>query len=188
MIWAAFAAAILVPIFAAALSPLLAWRDWIYITAGFAGIIGLAIMLAQPLLIAGGLPGIRPAQGRRIHFWTGTMLVTAVVIHVGGLWLTSPPDVIDVLLFRSPTPFSTWGVVAMWAVFAMALLVAYRRYVLSRTWRLVHRILALLLVVCTIIHSLLIEGTMETFSKAALCALVIAATLKLMPNFWRRFR
>jgi hypothetical protein len=31
-----------------------------------------------------------------------------------------------------------------------------------------------------VVHAVLIEGTMETVSKAALCALVLAATIKVM--------
>ena len=49
LIWVALAAAIGVPIAAAAVSPLLAWRDPVYILAGFAGIIALGLMLVQPL-------------------------------------------------------------------------------------------------------------------------------------------
>jgi hypothetical protein len=41
-----------------------------------------------------------------------------------------------------------------------------------------------------VVHCLLIEGTMETISKAALCALVLAATVKVMVDLqvWRRRR
>ena len=127
LIWAVLASAIAVPIAAAALSPLLAWRDSIYIAAGFAGVIALGLLLVQPLLIGGYLPGLPAHRGRRVHRWIGAMLVVAVVIHVGGLWITSPPDVIDALLFVSPTPFSAWGVIAMWAIVAIALLVSFRR-------------------------------------------------------------
>ena len=127
LIWAALAAAIGVPIAVAAASPLLAWRDPLYIAAGFAGVIALALMLVQPLLMGGYLPGLPALRGRRAHRWIGGALVVAVVIHVGGLWITSPPDVIDALLFTSPTPFSAWGVIAMWAIFAVALLAALRR-------------------------------------------------------------
>jgi hypothetical protein len=35
-------------------------------------------------------------------------------------------------------------------------------------------------------HCLLIEGTMETISKAALCAAVLAATVKVLVDLWRR--
>src|SRR3954467_8740327 len=102
LIWAALAAAICVPIAAAAASSLLAWRGPVYILAGFAGIIALGLLLVQPVLIGGYLPG-RPAyRGRRVHHWIGGALVVAVVIHVGGLWITSPPDMIDALLFVSP--------------------------------------------------------------------------------------
>ena len=106
LIWALLAAAVFVPIAAAAASPLLEWRGPVYILAGFAGIIALGLMLVQPLLIAGYLPGLSAYRGRRAHHWIGGALVVMVVIHVGGLWITSPPDMIDALLFTSPTPFS----------------------------------------------------------------------------------
>src|SRR5204862_4612959 len=97
LIWAVVAAAICVPIAAAAASPLLAWRGPVYILAGFAGIIALGLMLFQPALIGGYLPGLSGRIGRRAHHWIGSALVAAVVIHVGGLWITSPPDMIDAL-------------------------------------------------------------------------------------------
>ncbi|MBA4034681.1 MAG: ferric reductase [Bradyrhizobium sp.] len=190
LIWVALAAAICVPIAAAAASPLLEWRDPVYILAGFAGIIALGLMLVQPLLIAGYLPGLSAYRGRRVHLWTGGALVVAVVIHVGGLWITSPPDMIDALLFSSPTPFSPWGVIAMWAIFAVAVFAALRRRlgVRPRTWRIAHTLLAIVIVVGSVVHGILIEGTMETVSKAVLCALVLAATIKVMTDLqvWRK--
>ena len=65
LVWTALAAAVVVPIAAAATSPLLAWRDPIYIAAGFAGVIALGIMLVQPMLIGGYLPGLSAHRGRR---------------------------------------------------------------------------------------------------------------------------
>ena len=108
----------------------------------------------------------------------------AVVIHVGGLWITSPPDMIDALLFSSPTPFSPFGVIAMWAIFAVAIIAALRRRLglRARTWRIVHIPLAVVIVVGGVVHAMLIEGTMETVSKAALCALVLGATIKVMAD------
>ena len=182
LIWAALAVALAVPLAAAALSPLLAWRDPVYIAAGFAGVVGLGLMLVQPLLIGGHLPGLSAHRGRRVHRWIGGTLVLAVAIHVLGLWITSPPDVIDALLFVSPTPFSAWGVIAMWAIIAVAFLAALRRRLRPRTWRLGHRSLAAVIVVGTVVHALLIEGTMETMSKAALCALALAATIKVLAD------
>ncbi|MEM9970867.1 MAG: ferric reductase-like transmembrane domain-containing protein, partial [Pseudomonadota bacterium] len=131
------ALAVLVPLAIAATSPLLQWRSGIYIAAGFAGVLGLALIFLQPLLAGGYLPGLQRGVARRFHKWTGIGLVLAVVIHVVGLWVTSPPDVIDALLFRSPTPFSAWGVVAMWAVFLSVTLVALkgRRLVAPVVWR-----------------------------------------------------
>src|SRR5688572_390317 len=102
LIWADLAAAVCVPIAAAALSPLLEWRGPVYILAGFAGVIALGLVLVQPLLIGGYLPGLSGYRGRRAHHWIGGSLVVAAVVHVGGLWITSPPDMIDALVFTSP--------------------------------------------------------------------------------------
>lgn len=188
LIWAALAVAIGVPIALAAASEQLAWRGPIYILAGFAGIIALGLVLVQPLLIGGYLPGLSAYRGRRAHHRIGGTLAIAVVIHVAGLWITSPLDMIDALTFSSPTPFSPFGVVAMWAIFAVALLAALRRRLglRLRTWRIAHIPLAIVIVACSVAHCLLIEGTMETISKAVLCAAVLAATIKVMADLWRK--
>ena len=144
-IWFCVLLAVLVPFSFAALSPLLAWRDAIYIIAGFAGVLGLALLLFQPLLALGLLPGIATTTARGLHKRMGLALVATVVVHVGGLWITSPPDVVDALLFVSPTPFSAWGVVAMWAVFATALIAAFKRHwrISPRTWNRFHALSAM---------------------------------------------
>jgi hypothetical protein len=186
LIWVAVALTVCVPIAAAAANPLLAWRGPVYILAGFAGIVGLGIMLFQPLLIGGYLPGLSGRIGRHAHRWIGAALVVAVVIHVAGLWITSPPDMIDALLLTSPTPFSPFGVIAMWSIFAVAVLAALRRRLglRPRTWRIAHLSLAIVIVAGTVVHALLIEGAMETITKAALCALVLAATVKVIGDLW----
>src|SRR4051794_16465286 len=188
LIWALLAAAIFVPIAFAAASPLLEWRGPVYILAGFAGMIALGLVLVQPLLVGGYLPGLSAYRGRRAHRWIGGTLVVAVVIHVGGLWMTSPPDMIDALTFTSPTPFSPFGVIAMWAIFAVALLATIRRRLGLRTWRIAHTLLAIVIVVGGVVHAVLIEGAMETVSKVALCALVFAAAVKVMADLrvWRK--
>lgn len=174
LIWIVLILALSVPVLAAAVSPLLAWRDPVYIVAGFAGILGLCLMVMQPLLAAGYLPGLPPSRGRRAHRAVGSLLVAAIVVHVAGLWVTSPPDVVDALLFVSPTPFSDWGVIAMWAIFAAAVLATLRRRLPLRFWRVAHTGLVATAVAGTVIHAILIEGTMETLSKIALCALLLA--------------
>lgn len=193
LVWAVLAAAIGVPIAVSLASPLLEWRGAVYIVAGLAGMIALGLMLVQPLLIAGYLPGrylpgLSAYRGRRVHHWTGGALVVAVLVHVGGLWITSPPDMVDALLYASPTPFSPWGVTAMWAIFAVALLAVFRRRLGLRTWRFAHMSLAVVIVVGSVVHAMLVEGTMETVSKAALCTLVLAAAIKVIADRVRRIR
>ncbi len=178
LIWGALGLAVLAPIALAAASPLLAWRSPVYIAAGFAGIAALGLLLVQPLLAAGWLPGYRGPKGRRLHRRVGLALIIAIVIHVGGLWLTSPPDVIDALTFTSPTPFSDWGVIAMWALFAAAALAMVRRRAPVRTWRVGHSTLVMIAVICTVLHAVLIIGAMETVSKIALSAIVLGVTAK----------
>jgi len=99
-------------------SPLLEWRDPIYIIAGFAGVVAMAL-------------------------------------------------------------FSIWGVIALWAVFAAALLAAFRQRLRLRPsyWRFAHIVMAIVVVLGSVVHAMLIEGTMGTISKAFLCASLLAATL-----------
>jgi len=172
-------AAVVAPIGAAAMSPLLAWREPIYIVAGFAGVIAMVLMVFQPLLAVAILPGVSARRARLVHRSVGALLVVFILLHVVGLWITSPPDVVDALLFVSPTPFSAWGVIAMWALFVSALLVLFRQKLplRVRSWRISHRMLAIVIVIGSIVHALLIDGTMEFISKSILCALLIIATL-----------
>jgi predicted ferric reductase len=174
--WAALILLLAVPVLLAAGSPLLAWRQPIYIVAGFAGIAAMGLLLLQPLLAQGLLPGLSILRGRRVHRWTGAALVALVILHVIGLWIFSPPDVIDALLFRSPTPFAAWGVIAMWALFAAALLALFRRALRPRQWRLGHGSLVGIAVMGSVLHALQIDGTMEDLSKGLLCAAVLLAT------------
>lgn len=182
LIWIGLAAVIVVPFVAAALSPQLQWREPIYIVAGFAGIIAMALMVLQPLLAGGVLPGFDALRGRRFHGMIGGLIGAAVVLHVFGLWITSPPDVIDALLLVSPTPFSLWGVIALWATMISAFVAIFRkRFGLRvRTWRILHTGLVLLIVPGTIAHVLLIDGTMEWYSKLALCVVLALVTAKII--------
>lgn len=184
VIWLALGLAVIFPIVLAAQSPLLAWRGPVYIMAGFAGVAGLVLLLVQPLLAVGMLPGQGLRFQRQLHQWAGAGSVLAVVLHVAGLWLTSPPDVVDVLLVRSPTPFAIWGLIAMWAIFATACLALFRRRlgIGWRGWRVAHSVLAILIVGGTVAHALLVDGTMEVVSKWALCALVVLVAIRALAD------
>jgi predicted ferric reductase len=180
LVWSGLGIALVVPMTYAATSEYLAWRDPVYIAAGFAGVIALCLVLVQPLLGAGWLPGMPLRHGRRAHRALGIALVSAVVVHVAALWFTSPPDIEDALLLRSPTPFSIWGVVALWTLLAAAIVAAFRRRLAPQIWRLAHTSLAGIAVLGGAVHAMLIEGTMEPISKAVLCALAIIAALAVM--------
>ena len=179
LMWFLLAAGLLIPVGLAAASPLQASREPLWIFGGMAGVVALALLLVQPMLAAGLLQGLSIPAARRWHRWIGATIVAAVVLHVGGLYLYSPSDVTDALLLVAPTPFAVYGVIGLWSVVLTALLVAVRsrsglRYA---TWRIVHNALALVVVVASIVHAILIEGAMDLVSKAILCVLVFAATM-----------
>ncbi|TPE49296.1 ferric reductase [Amaricoccus solimangrovi] len=175
LVWAVVALVTVAPLLAAAASPLLEWREPVYVVAGFAGIVAMALLLVQPLLAAGALPGLAGRRGLRSHRYAGAAALVVVLVHVAGLWMTSPPDVIDALTFTAPTAFSAWGVIAMWALVIAALLAAFHRR--TRLWHLAHRMLALVIAIASAAHALLIEGTMEPVSKVAACAVMVVATV-----------
>ena len=178
-VWITLIAVVLIPLIAAATSPLLEWRDPIYIVAGFSGVVAMALLLFQPLLAAAFLPGISAIQGKRFHRWVGLAVALSLTLHVIGLWITSPPDMIDALLFASPTPFSIWGVVAMWAVIGTIILALFRRQLRLRPpiWKLLHKTLAVIIVFGSVLHAVLIDGTMEFISKLLLCGAVVLAVV-----------
>ncbi len=70
----------------------------------------------------------------------------------------------------------------MWAVFAAALVAALRRRLRLKpmVWRLCHVTLVTVVVLSSVVHAMLIEGTMGTASKAVLCTLVLAAVVKVI--------
>jgi hypothetical protein len=176
--WTGLLLVMAAPVLVAAASPYLAARNPAYIVGGFAGIVCLALFVIQPLLAAGYLPGPSLPQQRRWHRGVGVAIVACVLLHVGGLYLTSPPDTLDALLLVAPTPFSVYGVLAMWSVAATALLVALRRRLPFHhaNWVLLHNALALVAVVATVVHALQIEGAMEPLTKWALCLATLAST------------
>lgn len=189
LIWIALIASAMVALFEASTSPLLEWRDPVYIAAGLSGVMALILLMVQPLLVGRDLAKPRPLERKRIHALFGGLLVLALLLHVAGLWITSPPDMIDALLLRSPTPFSLWGVIGFWVILGVALLGASRKALKLRfkTWRMLHGSLALIAIISSIAHALLIEGTMGDISKVILCLFVLGATLRTLHTLkiWR---
>jgi hypothetical protein len=90
--------------------------------------------------------------------------------------------VVDALLFMSPTPFSAWGVIAMWAVFAAAVTGVLRKRMGTRlrVWRVLHTGLVATVVVGTGVHAVQIEGTMEPWSKAVLAVLIVGVLIRVI--------
>jgi len=188
LIWTGLVLALVLPLTFASTSEYLSWRDPVYIAAGLAGVVALCLLLVQPLLALGWLPGLHLVLGRRVHRAVGWCLVATVIVHVAGLWITSPPDIIDALLLRSPTPFSLWGVAAMWALFAAALLSLLRRRLSPRSWSVGHTSLVSIVVLGGAVHAMLIDGTMDTTSKVVLCGLAMTATMAAVASPWLRAR
>ncbi|WP_306258587.1 ferric reductase-like transmembrane domain-containing protein [Pararhizobium sp. IMCC21322] len=178
LIWLVLAAAVIGPVAIAATSPVLVGRDAAYLVSGIAGVTALALLLLQPLLAAGYLPGLRMMQERRWHRWLGSGIFIAVLLHVVGLYITSPQDTIDALLLVSPTLFSVYGVVGLWSLVLTAVLVAVRLRIGVRygIWRIIHNSLAVVVVVSSVVHAWMIEGAMGHLSKVLLCIGVLLAT------------
>jgi len=57
-----------------------------------------------------------------------------------------------------------------------------RKHIRVRTWRLGHTALVTVTVIGSVVHAVLIEGTMEVMSKVGLCALVLIATVKVLTD------
>ena len=176
LIWGALAGVAALPVIVAAQSEYLQYRSTIYVAAGFAGILALALLLVQPLLAAGLLPGLTIPTGRRLHRRIGGVLAVAVALHISGLWLTSPPDMIDALTFTAPTAFSAFGVVAMWALIAAGLLALLRKTLRlrPRVWRLAHTAAVVVVAGGSVAHAVMVEGTMGRGSKTLICGALIA--------------
>lgn len=185
-IWTGLIVALVAPITISATSPFLAGRSLAYIIASFAGIVCLGFFLLQPLLAQGLLPGLRMPQRRKLHRWIGSGIVIAVLLHIGGLYVTSPPDALDALFLASPTSFSVYGVIALWGVVLTGILALLRSRIRLRyaTWRGVHTVVVLVVVTATVIHALQIEGLMGEWSKLALCIAVLAVTALALINLW----
>lgn len=178
LFWAGLGVIVVLPIGIALTSPLLEWRSFIYKVAGLGGVIAMSLLLLQPLLASNAFPGLSLRRARTIHKWIGITLTVSVIVHVIGLWITSPPDVIDALLFVSATSFSIWGVLAMWSIFITASLVVLRRKlrITARAWRTSHKSLAIVTVIGSVVHAMMIEGTMGIASKTMICTFVIVAS------------
>ncbi len=175
--WVAAAVVAAWPIGAALASPLLPSRDLIWVVGGMAGVVALSLLLVQPLLaIEVGTGAAR--RWRRWHGAVGLLIGAAIVLHVGALYATSPDDITDALLLVAPTPFSLYGVIGLWAtVVTIALALARRILRLPfRPWRMVHSLLALVIVAASASHAWMIDGAMEGLSKTIVVLAALAAT------------
>ncbi len=175
MRWLLLGACVAAPLLIATQSPLLAWRDPIYIASSFAAILGMGLMLVQPALVGGVLVPRDARKARALHRVIGVALLGVVLAHIAGLWITSPPDVIDVLLFRSPAPFSLWGALALWTLVLAGSAALLRKRLRLPPWlfRRGHAALTGAAVLCTVLHVVLIEGLLPLWLKAAVSFLLV---------------
>lgn len=179
LLWGLTTGLVLVPVILAAMSPLQSGREFTYVIGALAGVLALSLLFVQPLLVAGFLPGLMPSMEKRWHRRLGTVLVSAVGLHILGLYLASPDDMSDALLLVAPTPFSLYGVIALWAVALLGLSAVFRSRVRLRLrlWKVVHSALALIVVTASIVHAWMIDGTMNGLSKTISCVCIAMATV-----------
>lgn len=169
-----------VPVVLASASPLQRGREVLWIIGGMAGVLAFSLLFVQPLLMLTAPRLLAPASGLRWHRRVGLAVMAMVVLHVGALYLYSPEDVADALLLVSPTPFSVYGVLGLGALVTTAALAAARRFTplgAVPLWRMVHSLLAVVIVGAGAVHAMLIEGAMEERSKLAVCVAAIAAVV-----------
>src|SRR5438128_2573059 len=95
--WVAIAALAAIPIIAAALSPLQAGREFLWLVGGMAGVVALSLLFVQPLLMATSPALVAPGDGVLWHRWVGVAIVALVGLHVGALYAYSPDDITDAL-------------------------------------------------------------------------------------------
>jgi len=178
LVWLLVLGVVFTPLVLAALSPLQASRNVAYVVGGLAGIAALGFLLLQPLLAAGYLPGFKVAQAKRWHRWLGFAVSVLVAVHIIGLFITSPDDMSDALLLVAPTPFSLYGVIGLWSLGITVLLVLARSRVGIRygLWKIIHNLLAAVVVGASVIHTLMIDGAMNSLSKYVLCACIVVVT------------
>lgn len=169
---------LILAVIVAALNPLQESRSIEYVIGGLSGVVALALLLLQPLLAIAFLPHGSVIQQRRWHRWIGTAIVITVALHISGLYLASPQDMIDAMLLVAPTPFSVYGVVGLWTLVLTATLVAFRKRLRLNisTWNIIHNSLAVIVVITSVVHALMIEGAMGYVSKLILCICLIGAT------------
>lgn len=178
LLWPAITALVVWPVVAAAIDPLQRSRDALWVVGGLAGVVALALLLLQPLLAIGNKTGLQAGSARRWHRRLGMAAGCAVMLHVVALLIYSPEDIWDALLLEAPTPFSVYGVIALWSLLvSIGLAFAARRMRLATSaWRIAHSALALLITACGGTHALMIDGTMEPISKVVLVACALVAT------------
>jgi predicted ferric reductase len=173
--WLLIGAVVAVPVIVAAASPLQASRDEIWVLGGMSGVVALALLFLQPVLI-GRFRLLKGLQERRWHRWIGAAIVMLVAIHIGGLYVTSPEDITDALLLVSPTPFALYGVIGLAGVILTTALALFRKRLADGVWQIAHTILAVAIVGGSVVHALLIEGAMGETTKLVLCLFLVAAT------------
>jgi len=179
LLWGLSVCIVFVPFALAAASPLQAARESVYIAGALAGVLALSLLFVQPLLAAGFLPGISPSRERRWHRWLGGALLLTVALHVIGLYLASPDDMLDALLLVAPTPFSLYGVIALWAVVLIALSAILRSRARAHLamWNRIHSLLAVIVVGSSLVHVWMIDGSMNSLSKTVTCISIALAAL-----------
>ncbi len=166
----------LVPIVLAVMSPLHQGRSAPYVVGALAGVVLLSLLLTQPLLAIGFNLNTSLACARKWHQWLGGAIVVLIALHIGGLYLASPMDMLDALTLAAPTPFSLYGVIGLWASVLIVFSLLIRKRTKPMRWNTIHNVLALLVVVPGVVHALLIEGSMEVRTKWILCIVIVLAS------------
>jgi predicted ferric reductase len=174
------------PVLLAALHPLQAGREPLWVWGTLAGVLALSLMVIQVLLPTGWLNVALGESKWRWHRILGISVTGLVLAHVVGLYLYSPDDIGDALVLAAPT-YSRLGMLSLGCLLltvALAL-VRHRLPLTLSDWQILHSVLAVAVVGTAVAHALLLQGTLDGFAEGLLCGSAIVAVL-IAVGYWYR--
>lgn len=178
-------ALVILPLVVALVSPLQTGREAIWVIGALAGVLALSLLVIQVLLPTPWLRGIIIGDDSRVHRLLGIAIAVIVIVHVGGLYVTSPDDIADALVLQAPT-YSRLGVLSAWCLaLSLGLALARRKLALTYSdWQIVHAFLAVVVVTTAVAHTVMIRGTLDGPVEVLLCgAAVIAVSAAIVHRF-----
>jgi predicted ferric reductase len=179
---------VILPVLLAALHPLQAGREPLWVWGTLAGVLALSLIVIQVLLPTGWLNLALGEQNWRWHRILGISVTGLVFAHILGLYLYSPDDIGDALVLAAPT-YSRLGMLSLGClVLTVALALMRHRLPLTLSdWQIFHSVLAMAVVGTAVAHVLLLQGTLDGFAEGLLCGSAVVAVLMAVGYWYSTF-